>query len=460
MAPPNRYLVFHLPRTAVVRVLALAVAVSVMLVGFTGLVEASGDALRRREWWMLLAPQATLAGERSMAVWAASLTLMLVALTCGLAFFAERRAGTATRGSWAWLVMLAGFAALSLDEVGSLHERAGDYSTLNLVGGSQTWAGVIALPLTVAIGALAVFAWSRLRRHPLVAGLLLLGAALFVTVPLQEELESTQWAERAAAAELANGEMAGRAWYMTMFEEGTELAGSLAFLAAGLIYLHRAAPPSGARSHRGLGGFSVTLKAGELRTAARWATAALATGLALAAAMHLWAPNTPERGDPLPWFAAIAGLLAGAAAWLLPAQRGWLDPRAVLSVACLFWSVDQGAVFALTDGIWEGSPRVQLGTRLLLGAAAAAVAAYVARAQRSRRLQGRILAWGTLAAVAPVSGHPVAISALLFGAHALLLMGLVDHYFGAEPELAVLATSASTTRSPAQPSHPSGRAGR
>jgi hypothetical protein len=241
---------------------------------------------------------------------------------------------------------------------------------------------------------------------------------------------------------------------MAVLEEGTELAASMVFLAAGLIYLHRAT--AGREARRGFGPVRVTLSADELIRAGRVAVVVLCVGLAIGATIHMLAPTTPWRGDPLPWFSAVMGLLAGAAAWLLPARGGRVDPRAVLSLACLFWSVDQGAVFVLTDGIWAGSPRVQLGTRLLLGLSTLGVAVYVSLSAGAAALRLRVLAWGGLAAVGAVAAHPVLISTLLFGAHALLLLALIDHYTAAPAPASI---SASTTRSPAQPSHPSGREG-
>lgn len=457
-APPPIVFGIRLPRRSVRRLLRLAGGGAAVLLVSTALLMAYRAAFGTPEWWRYIAPQATLMGERSIAVWIASLILLLAGAVFGLCYVAERRArGAAAAG---WIVIAAGFAALSLDEVGSLHERLGDLHAVLPVSSAMVWLRVMAVPLGAAALLLGIFAWRRLRRHPAVVGLLLGGAALFTTIPLQEELETRQWAARAAAAEATGGTIPPRAWYMVVIEEGTELAGSLAFLTAGLIYLHRISLRPRRPRRGSIGAIDTAITGAELRTASRSVTAALAVGLASAAVLHLLAPGTSARGDPVPWFAAVGGLLAGAAAWLLPPERGWLDRRAVLSVACLFWSVDQGGVFVFTDGIWEGSPRVQVAIRLLLAVGTAAVAAYVARAPIAGGLRRRVIAWGALAAAAPLAGHPVAIASLLFAAHAVLLMSLVDHYVAAASASAATPVArAATTLSPALPSQPSGREG-
>lgn len=92
--------------------------------------------------------------------------------------------------AWGWWVVAAAFTLLSLDELGSLHERVGEVSRLNLFAGRLiSWVGVLAFPIAAVALLLLLFAWTRMRRSPSAFFLFVLGVLLLLTVPLQEHAE-------------------------------------------------------------------------------------------------------------------------------------------------------------------------------------------------------------------------------------------------------------------------------
>ena len=411
-----------LSRRHVRLILLLAAAGSVTLLVTTAFVRVGRPLLGETFWWAMVAPQVSLIGEKSIAAWYASSMLLLVAGAFVLCHLAEQTGGGRRR--WGWLVVAAGFAALSLDEAGSIHERTGQLGSLNLVGSAaQTWAGVLALPFVVCTIFLAVFAWSRLRRHPLVFALLCVGTLLFASVFVQEELEARIWNSGTAEAG-ADGELARRPLHMLLIEEGSELGASLVFLTAAFIYAHRASAPD--RTSRGLGDIRAAVHPRALRLASRLVALGLLAGLIAAAIVQLAIPPPSHRGDPVPWFSAMAALLAGGAAWLLPRSERAIDGRLVLSAVCLLWSLDQGAGFLFTDNIWTGSPRAELATQFALAFVTIAGMGYVLRGSFTPPLRRRIFAWAVMLAAASLAGHPIGIAALVFGGCTVLLLGIVD----------------------------------
>jgi hypothetical protein len=145
------------------------------------------------------------------------------------------RPGTPARVlTFGWLLLSLVFALLSLDELGSLHERIEDLpwvaALLPAVGGLGAWVAVLAIPIAVVGAGMLAFGWTRVRESP-AAALCMTGAVLlFLSVPVQEHFEG--------GMRFASGE--GRAWRRppihAVAEEGAEVMGSLLFLAAALIY--------------------------------------------------------------------------------------------------------------------------------------------------------------------------------------------------------------------------------
>jgi hypothetical protein len=145
-------------------------------------------------------------------LWSGTL-LLLTALHAFDGFAAHRT--TAPAVARAWLIIAMVMAALSLDEVGSFHERVPTF------GGHSQWLTL--LPIAVFFGSMLAYALFVLARSPLyrVSALLIaLGFLLFGTVAVQEYIQN-------------NNDWTGYVFRIrTVIEEGTELLGMILILKA------------------------------------------------------------------------------------------------------------------------------------------------------------------------------------------------------------------------------------
>lgn len=215
-----------------------------------------GTALFIREWqhrnwhgargrWLVdhVLVQFHLATENVVAAWYSSMLLLTVALAAGLAFALDpRNTGTAPvfrekRGQpglrFGWLLIALTFAGLSLDELGSFHERLGmlRYGRDHAAG----WVYVLVIPIAAVGTFMLAFAWLRLRRVPAAAGLFALGTALFLSDPAFELAEMSL-----LRAGMGNDLAVHNA--LLVMEEGiVELGGALCFLIGALSYIRRTA---------------------------------------------------------------------------------------------------------------------------------------------------------------------------------------------------------------------------
>ena len=107
---------------------------------------ARGPAVQTfANYWLA---QLYLGAENVLAAWYSSMLLLAVALSACLAFAVERKQKPPRPAGWAsgWLLLAAVFTVLSLDEIGSFHERLG------LVPWTDQWGmAVIQLGITTAI---------------------------------------------------------------------------------------------------------------------------------------------------------------------------------------------------------------------------------------------------------------------------------------------------------------------
>ncbi|WP_346289896.1 hypothetical protein [Sphaerothrix gracilis] len=175
--------------------------------------------------------QFNLATENVLASWYSSMLLLLVAIMSLICFSADRKR-FAHKNGWlngGWLFFSLIFALLSLDEIGSLHERVGQIASFNPFGGyALGWVYVLAIPIATVSSCMLIFSWIRLRKHWLSLIFLLLGMASFISIPFQEHIET--------AMKIAAGEGWHRPIFLTLLEEGAELFGSLCFLIATTLY--------------------------------------------------------------------------------------------------------------------------------------------------------------------------------------------------------------------------------
>lgn len=159
--------------------------------------------------------------ENVVAAWFSSMFLLLIALAGIGSFATAPRCGK----SWlrfGWLIFSAGFCALSIDELGELHER------LHLPTGAVGDA-IWYLPVVVAIPVyMLLFGWSQFRQDQGAFACLIIGAGCFASIPFQEDLE--------IASSVANGSAWQRPVAAMLLEEGSELLGMMFFLFATARY--------------------------------------------------------------------------------------------------------------------------------------------------------------------------------------------------------------------------------
>src|SRR5690606_27821048 len=114
--------------------------------------------------------------------------LLSASLAMAACFVVDRRTSVAAGDrlvDYGWLACAAVFALLSLDEMGSLHERI-PLDAIPTVDGLQGWTAGLAVPIAAVAALLLAFAWLRLRRNVATAAFMILGVLLFVSIPIQE----------------------------------------------------------------------------------------------------------------------------------------------------------------------------------------------------------------------------------------------------------------------------------
>lgn len=174
-----------------------------------------------------------LATENVIAVWYSSMLLLSVAAAAVIAYALDRRqshTGFERVVETGWLVIAGCFAVLSLDEIGSFHERLGMVAW----GSAPTgWVYVLALPIGLVALFMAAFAWLRLRRARAAAAFFVAGLALFLSNPFLELIEMSQ---------LHGGGSMRLHDTLLVVEEGlTELGGTLCFLLGVILYIRATA---------------------------------------------------------------------------------------------------------------------------------------------------------------------------------------------------------------------------
>lgn len=281
---------------------ALVLASAVFLIG-TALSTAFwrdwSGTWQEAPFWLRLLIEFDLTAENAFAPWFSSMVLLLVAVAA-IACFAtagEHRPGWTRFG---WLILGAGFAALSLDELGGLHER--------LVLPEGRWGQLLwyAPVMLVMPAYMLLFGWDQLRIDRTAFALLLVGVMCLATIPLQEDVEVMAFRS------------AGPGWerpiYLMLLEEGTELFGMMLILAALTRYAFAAR-------------LAKTKKPAELPTLRLNSTSLLFITAAAVAVSLLGAlisgrlpGQTPNGGMPQNWFPSA---LAFVAALIATCGRSW-----------------------------------------------------------------------------------------------------------------------------------------
>lgn len=175
-----------------------------------------------------------LATENVPAVWFSSMLFLLVAVVSVICFAADVYEAPQFRApralKYGWLLFALVFIALSLDEMGSIHERVStilaSHGLFRIGGGWTTTLFMFILAVALFMTA---FGWFHVRRVRGTFALMMVGVACFLSIPLQEYVEIDVM-YRAA------GEGWQRPTALLLLEEGTEMLGALSFLAAVLLY--------------------------------------------------------------------------------------------------------------------------------------------------------------------------------------------------------------------------------
>ncbi len=260
--------------------------------------------------------------EKNVATYWEGWCLLLIAILAFDRFL--RRDQTTNHEMWAWLGLTVLAAGLSLDELGSIHERTPFLFTSWGLSGDMTSRIPIAIPALVSLG---VTLWGMARfPHRRCLWLTLSGAALFGLVVLQEHLEVT---------------MSWPTWTLGIrfgIEEGTELAGVFLFLMAVL---------SSSTNGETASALTSLVPRMELFIRLRpWLVCLTLVGCIPLALFTVAAVVVPYRGVPAAWLPFVslnlAGLAAGIHAWQISQWRlRWL----CASLFSLFFSLDQIIVF-------------------------------------------------------------------------------------------------------------------
>lgn len=298
--PPLRFRV-QLDRLTRRRLLAAVLLLQLAFTVTTGLfvlLWARLDTLSPAARWFVryVLVQGHLATENVAAVWYASMLLMGVAALSALAWAADRRAGAGPLRH-GWLVFAGLFTILSMDELGSLHERIG----MIPVGDAPPmgWMSVLAGPILAVAAFMTLFAALHLRRVPRALQLVVAGVLLFLLNPVLEHIEMAM-----IRGGLPAGDSLALRYVRLVVEEVViELTGVLCFAAAACLYLVRTAggtsdwePPT---------------------RAVRWASR-LAIGVLVAGALGSgWINAALPQGDTgvlQNWFPAAAWMLVAGVA--------------------------------------------------------------------------------------------------------------------------------------------------
>lgn len=305
-------------------------------------------------WRKLVLIFGNLAQENNVAAWFSSALLLLVAMVLGVCHLAAGQAQQRSALRFGWLIAALVFAGLSLDELGSLHEKVSVTAPLG-----AWWLMLLAFVVLIP-GYMLIFALAQLHRCPLGAALVVLGIVFFATIPVFEHYEIAA-RERDPTTSRANNAM----WLA--LEEGAELLGMTAFLAGALRFL---------RTFLAAGDAAPLIRLALRRSAAMRALVGvgLLGALGILAALR-WDPAmtlTGGNGKVANWFAS-APLLAASVALAGVAGRG---RGALLSLAGAGLVVSGFVGADLRVYFWSADlDSLRIGLAIVLMAAAVRVAA-------------------------------------------------------------------------------------
>ncbi len=372
--------------------------------------------------------QFNLATENVMAVWYSAMLLLLIAPVAGLCFVVDKKRSTSVRDkvlSYGWLLFGSVFALLSLDELGSIHENLGMLTVLNPFGDyAPGWTDLLLVPISLVALFMLLFGWIHVRRSRWALAFMVIGVALFLTVPLQEEIEMALWAS------FGNRDAWLRPIWQLLLEEGAELFGSLSFLTATAVYLLDALKETKDEKRP----FSIILQTSFRNVVV------VGSGLILMLTMGfvlitVTAPylSGGDTGIAQNWFSSALAAAAGLLCWLLwdnepqtATRKRWIYLSGVLFFVGL--SLYYGSY--LRGWLWGGSG-MKTAVRTLVNGGLSVTAVLLSLGLISQAKTGwawmSILAWAMLFLFA-MAQYSVFAGMLDFAALAILFPGLAANF--------------------------------
>ena len=411
---PNLVLRFPLSSRRIVQLLASVAGLNLIV-----LLGAYLDrTIFENPGWILgyLMNQFNIGAENRLAAWYSSMLLFLAALGALGCWLLDRRYGRSRRDrllGHGWVIVALLFAGLSLDEMGSLHERLPELLDVQLFQ-LRNWVGVLIIPIAIIGLFLLAFAWFHVRQSRAASGLMILGVLLFLSVPLQEHLEHLSYE---AAAGLAGYQ---RPALLLVLEEGAELFGVFSFFAAFLLYARMRAIRAGslARSGEPEAAFRLTINGVAI------GSALLGIGmLVLEFGLLPRLPSSWHWGIPSNWFPSVLCLLVGGVAAYLGLRTGGRGPLLLLAVLSLFLSADHGAAHEWTELVLRKLANIRLILDAGLVLVILATTAWMISRERSTTGRALIIGWASLVLAGILVGgvwNPL----LSFAGYTLLLLAL------------------------------------
>lgn len=296
--------------------------------------------------------QGHLATENVLAAWYSAMLLLAVGLAALLAFWGDTRQA---RGPlrWGWLLVAAVFLTLSIDEIGSFHERIG---MLRFLSPSREhamgWVFVLAIPIAVVGLFLLGFAWLHVRVASAAFWWIAVGVVLFGANPVVERVEESL--TRGRDAQHGTWAPVIHDTVIVVEEGGLELFGTVCFLMGVLGYI---ATTAGDRS-------VWTLEERSTRVVVRVLTALLAAGTFLSTRVVRALPPA-DGGIPANWFPAAAFFLVALALTLrrnaTHRSRWWIPLPLSLSGYC------GAGLYGYSALLHHGQPHIALIATLIAG---------------------------------------------------------------------------------------------
>jgi hypothetical protein len=370
--------------------------------------------------------QITLAAENSFANGFASILLFSVGLVGLVCVGIERQAAAKAHNksgagltAVAWGAIAMWFFVLSLDEMGSIHERLSERTHVSLLLPEfwllEGWGTVFVILLVVVAGAFMSAGQTWLRKARCVLPLLVAGALLFLSLPLQKYFAVTS-----SAAEMHSNFWVRPAWQI-LVEEGAKLLATLCFLSAGLRFTDYRSRELGRQDGK------IGLEIGWVLPLVTIAIYILALG-----AINAVAPDTTwpldRWGEPSNWFPATAAFLGSLLAQhLARAERSRIGTHTgsvlafqTLAVANLVLSAIYAANFPVYH-LLDNRPVLQNGWMFAVGAGALVIGMFAARTFFSRVAVAGLLAWSMSFLIRPVLAPESWAPLLLFAQLAQLV---------------------------------------